>query len=106
MVNNYAKMRWVNAKIKKYLFDKKIIDTIWLTPHTRWSKDITIDKGKFDGIAMKKDKMYFVQFKSNTFPKLMPYINFVLKRRISVLLVRYCRGGKIEHKEIMVPESF
>lgn len=104
-MNNYVKMRRVNARMKEYLFKKKILDYIFMFPHTRWSKDADISGAKFDAFGMKKDKLYFIQFKSNTFPKLIPYINFVIKRRISVILIRYCKGGLIEHKEIIVPEN-
>ena len=67
MVNNYAKMRRSNSKVREWLVEKGY-ENITFFPHTRWFKDIHIDDFKFDGIATKNSRIILFQVKSNKNP--------------------------------------
>ena len=100
MINKHTKMLWVNRKVKKYLFENKILEWIWLKPHGKFDSDITINEAKFDGIGLSDGEVFFIQIKSNAFPKLEPYLEVAKKRGIKSLLIKYNDGGKIEIKYV------
>jgi len=66
-MSNYDKMRRTNRKIKTWLEDNNY-KNIHLFPHTRFIKDVTIDKVEFDGICTNNKFLVLFQCKSNRKP--------------------------------------
>jgi hypothetical protein len=96
-------MKWVNRKCKDYLKTQGFKD-IFLFPHTRFSKDWSVEVArneknqpifaKFDAIALKKGEIVLVQFHSNAKGNLNPYELFRRKFNLPAkVLVYYDRKG-------------
>lgn len=69
MIDNYAKMRRVQAKAKEYLEGKGW--KVWMIHHTRFQKDIF---SLFDGLAIdKKLGVALIQIRSGSLPSMKPY---------------------------------
>lgn len=84
-MNRYAKMRRVNAKLRKEWESKGWI--VHFEPHTRFHKDMF---NLFDGVLLRPiDEPHFFQVKSNAWPKLKLYQDFVKKWNCTALLVRH-----------------
>lgn len=67
MVNNYDKMRRSNSKIKLWL-ENNGFKNIHFFPHTRFIKDVDIDKLSFDGLATNGSSLILFQCKTNLKP--------------------------------------
>ena len=90
-INNYAKMRRTNSKIRRYLTDNGY-SHLYFFPHSRFSKDYIIDDIGFDGICTKDNKIAFFQCKSNAKPSkklILEYRNLEKKYGIRCLYLSY-----------------
>ena len=89
-------MRRSNQKAIKYLLNKGF-DVVYLQQHLRWDtityfKDGTKLKSKdvlglFDGIALKGNKIFFIQISTNRFHTVKPYQEFCNKYSTSTVLM-------------------
>ena len=99
-INNYAKMRRTNSKIRQYLITGGYTQ-LYLFPHSRFSKDYIIDDVGFDGICTHTNKIVFFQCKSNKKPSkklLLEYKKLEKKYGIKCLFLSYVnRKGVIEY---------
>ncbi len=66
-MNNYAKMRKSNSKIRKWLTENGYT-CITFFPHTRFSKDIWLGNLAWDGVAEINNKLVLFQCKTNVKP--------------------------------------
>jgi hypothetical protein len=64
-MNNYAKMRRSNVKVRRWLEDNLYKD-IHFFPHSRFCKDVHFSEQSFDGIASSDTKLILFQVKSNS----------------------------------------
>jgi len=77
MVNNYSKMRRNQKRVRDYLEKKGWL--VFLIQHSRFQKDIF---NLFDGFAVKKGVVMFIQIKSNKKPNIKPFRKFNKKYNI------------------------
>ena len=91
-MNNMQKMRQSNSKARQFLKSAGF-QNVHIVPHTRWSKDITIDGIGFDGVCTNACRLFFIQIKTNAWPPRDEYMSFVRIYGNPVLLINVKPSG-------------
>jgi len=89
-------MRVSNRKAISYLMNKRDFDQVWLKAHTKFHDLVYSTEGNYkaldifnlwDGIGLHDNSVYFLQLKTNAWPKEQPIIDWCTKYNAKAMAI-------------------
>lgn len=89
-------MRQTNRRTISYLLKELKFEEVWLKAHTKFHDTVYTSHEKYkaldlfnlwDGIGLRQDNIYFLQLKTNAWPKEQPMIDWCTKYNAKAMAI-------------------